>query len=457
MFDVVFSEWLGFDYDLEFEAGSGVAVRLAGDPNDSQLTLPDVFFATSEEDWLKARSLATRPLARLKCDPPPGAGAGSMLERAAHRSGEGWIPILFGEPAIHDRVWEATDNGLALSLDVFGSVFYFLTLYEEAVLPSRDRHERFPGNASLAAMEGFLDRPIVDDYVDLLWAAMSYLWPALARRPSTFRLLLTHDVDEPWAARRPRALLGDLILRHDPSLAARRLWAILNARVGRVADPFNTFDLLMGISERYGLESTFYFLAGNREDDFDFRYRLSDRRFAGLLRRIHERGHQLGLHASYLSHRSAARIHTEFDALRTECHAVGVDQSVWGVRQHYLRFENPQTWRHQDSAGFDHDSTIGFVDQIGFRAGTCREYPVFDLLERQMLRLRERPLLVMDGALLEYVAHSLDDAASRTRAIVDACRTRRGDAVLLFHNHTLARTHYRRLYLQLVEELARSS
>jgi hypothetical protein len=76
---------------------------------------------------------------------------------------------------------------------------------------------------------------------------------------------LTHDTDELWAARRRRAVLGDLIVRHDPSLAARRLRAICDAQIGRFdRDPFDTFDLLMDISERHGLRSAFYFLAGSK-------------------------------------------------------------------------------------------------------------------------------------------------------------------------------------------------
>lgn len=453
--DVVFSEWLGVAYELEFRDGPMVTLELAGAPGASRITFPDVLFAAPEEDWLTVRSLPDRPLAHLSPDPLRSSPARSTPAQELQLALQRPVPIVFGVPAPGGHAWHATEAGAEFYVDVFGSVFFLLTRYEEAVLSDRDTHERFPESASLAAGEGFRDRAIVDEYVEILWASLRYLWPALERRRPTFRLQLTHDVDEPWAARRRRALLGDLLLRHDPGLAARRLRAIVDAQVGRFdRDPFSTFDLLMDISEQHGLKSVFYFQAGGKAGDFDFRYEITDHRIARVLRRIHERDHEVGLHASYVSHRSAARIRLELDALKQACRAVGFDQPSWGVRQHYLRFENPLTWRSQDQAGLDHDSTIGWAEQIGFRAGTCREYPVFDLRERQQLGLRERPLLVMDGALLG-LAHDLDDAASRTRVVVEQSRRHGGDAVLLFHNHTLGRTRHRLFYRDLVSELTR--
>jgi peptidoglycan/xylan/chitin deacetylase (PgdA/CDA1 family) len=455
VFDVVFAEWLGIDIDVAFDDGSNVRVGLAGDPAGSCITFPDVLFATREEDWLTSRSLPSRPLTHLALEPIISSSSGSNLAGQPKEVPAASIPVLYGVTAPHGAIARATDAGADFSVDVFGSIFFLLTRYEEAVLTDRDEHDRFPSGASVAAAEGFLGRALVDEYLDLLWMSLSRLWPALARRPSRFRLKLTHDVDYLLASTRRRAVLGDLIVRHDPGLAVRRLRAVYDAQSGRFdRDPFDTFDLLMDISERHGLTSVFYFMAGNKVGDVDFRYEISDSKVAAVLRRVHDRGHEIGLHASYLSFRSTEVIRSEFDALKQACQAVGIEQPAWGIRQHYLRFENPLTWRSQDEAGFDHDSTVGWADQIGFRAGTSREYPVFDLVRRQQLRLRERPLIIMDGALLAFVARDLEDAASRSRVVVDHCRRHGGDAVLLFHNHTLGQARHRRFYGDLVGELA---
>jgi hypothetical protein len=263
-----------------------------------------------------------------------------------------------------------------------------------------------------------------------------------------------------------RSFAGDLLRRHDPDLALRRARAVIESCVGRVDhDPENTFDFLMDTSERLGLRDTFYFLTqataqtSHQDRSFDgtvARYRLSDPPIVALLGRIHARGHEVGLHASYQSYLSAEQTRSEFDALVVGCRAAGFDQPTWGVRQHFLRFQNPQTWRNHEEAGLAHDSTLGFADQVGFRAGTCREFPIFDLLAHRRLGLRERPLVVMDATLFEYLALTLDEAASLARSIVSECRRHGGNAVMLYHNSWLMGQRQRTHYRELVAELVRS-
>lgn len=457
--DVVLSEWLGLDYQLAFDDRPQVAIRVAGDASRRELVVPDVFFSCPVDEWLTERSMPPLPLRRLSAAHPPPVppGAGGLAPRGP--SGDA-LPILFGNSSSGEEAWRETGDGLVLTVDVLGGVFFELSRYEEVVRTTRDSHERFPASASVASVEGFLERPIVDEYVDLLWQAMVALWPDLVRPRSAFRLWLSHDVDDPFAAfgvtarAAVRTAGGDLVRRHDPVMAARRLRSFIDGRHGRVdRNPFNTFDFLMDTSERFDLRATFYFQAGDGHGPMDGTYRLSDKPVADLLRRVHDRGHEVGLHATYGTFRSAEATRAEYEALDEACAAVGIEEPPRGVRQHFLRFENPQTWRNQALAGFEINSTLGFADHIGFRAGTSREFPIFDLLDRRRLELRERPLTVMDTTLFHYMALDLDAAASRTRALVQAARGHGGDAVILFHNTSLTSERERRHYRDLVADL----
>ncbi len=240
------------------------------------------------------------PLARLAVEAPVAAIAAPGVDETRLMASTQPLPVPFAAADGDGRPWKQSEGGLAFSFDVFGSAFFFLTRYEEIVRRDRDRHDRFAASSSIATSEGFLDRPVVDEYVDLLWAALETLWPSLGRRPSAFRLRPTHDVDLPWAALARRALVGDLLRRRDTALAARRLRSFVDARSGHFdRDPFNTFGFLMDVSERLGLQSTFYFRAEGGLDGSHARYRLSDPPIESLLRQIHERGHVVGLHTSY--------------------------------------------------------------------------------------------------------------------------------------------------------------
>lgn len=458
--DLLLTEWLGFDYDLTLRDARRTIIQLASDPRGRSLTLPDVLFSTPAADWLTARSMPMCPL--LRVDLPAGLAGEHHAPASSAAGSPATIPVVYGEPTASARAWDESPAGLTLAVDVFGSAFWLLTRYEEVVRPERDSYGRFPVRASLAAEEGFVGRPLVDEYVDLLWEAMRLLWPNLERKASAFRIRLTHDIDQPWAAwGRPmrvvaRGVAGDLVRRRDPVLAVRRIRALVDARADRVdRDPLATFDFLMDTSERHGLRSLFYFMAGTDPADFEFRYRISDRPFAGVLRRIHDRGHQIGLHAGYGTYRSEERLAAELAALKDACRAAGFDQPTWGVRQHFLRFAYPDTLRIHEAAGFEHDSTLAFAEEVGFRAGTCREYPLFDAVAGRRLQLRERPLVVMDATLLDYMHLAPAEAASRTRSIIEICRRHDGDAVLLFHNDRLAGDRPRALYAELIEDLVR--
>lgn len=454
-FDVILSEWLGFDYELHWWNEPRVSICLPADRAGLQLTGPDVLFSARAQDWLTERSMPALPLVEIHAEPDRPRDANER-ETSPLR-----IPVLYGEVGDGRGAWLSTPDGLHLTIDVFGSVFFLLTRYEELVRGDRDQHGRFPAASSLAMSGGYMERPLADEYVDILWSGMHRLWPTISRRHAEYRLRLTHDVDQPWSIVGQRArtvvhdLARDVLSRRDPKLLLRRARTIALSRSGCVdGDPFNTFDFLMETSERYGIASVFNVMAVDRPTSFDGRYRLGDPQATALLRRIRERGHEVGLHASYASHASVSLLQNEFAALRTACGAIGLEQGAWGVRHHYLRFDAPLTWRCQAAAKLDYDSTLGYADAVGFRAGTCREFHVFDLLSRRPLNLRERPLLAMDATLSEYLGLRPPETIDRIRAIVSQCRRHRGDAVLLFHNNRLTGDRQRGAYREMVNEMA---
>lgn len=304
--------------------------------------------------------------------------------------------------------------------DPFGTAFFCLTRYEEVVLRDHDERDRF---RAAAATEP--SRPLVNELLEELWRELQAAWPRLERRRRVFRVLPTHDIDVPSCrTRSPRRLAADVLRHRAPGLALRRLGG---------ADPCDTYDWLMDVSEQRGLESAFYFIADDEEYVFES--------IVPIIRAIHERGHEVGLHGSYHTYRDGARLARELERLRS----VGVHQDRWGGRQHFLRFRAPETWRHWDDAGLDYDSTVGWSDAAGFRAGVCYAFPVFDLERSQMLRLRERPLVVMETTFVQHLALG-EKALSAMTAMKNACRRYDGDFVLLWHNNRLSTARDRRLY-----------
>jgi len=442
---VVLSDRLGLDWELRTEARSDVRLTVGGDPGSCAIVMPDVLFGTAPDAWLQPSSLPAVPLATA-------------------RSADGWpavpggrIAVLFGRTGTEGPVGARTDRGIDIDIDIFGSVFYLLTRYEELAVRERDEYGRAVEAGFTAVRSGTDQVPLADVYVELLWHAIVSLWPGAARREQRYQAVLTHDVDLTFACREPtrrvlHAAAADVLRRRDPSLAVRRLRVRLRGcDDDHSADPWNVFGFMMDVAERNGRTCTFNVLADTAGSGCSD-YTLDDPWIRRLLARIHQRGHEIGLHGGFNSHLDPVRIRDEFARLTDTASACGIRQDRWGGRQHFLRWENPVTWRAWESAGLSYDSTLGFARNVGFRAGTCHPYRVYDLVLRRPLRLWERPLIAMDTTWLRR-GIGPEDAARIVLEVALTCRRFDGEFVGLWHNNGLASRRHQRWYAELVPQL----
>ena len=79
------------------------------------------------------------------------------------------------------------------------------------------------------------------------------------------------------------------------------------------------------------------------------------------------------------------------------------------------------------------DSSMGYALNEGFRCGTGDLFNVFDFIERKQLKLKERPLIIMDGTLTKF---SIEQGISLIREYIITARRYNSKITLLFHNTT---------------------
>ncbi len=444
----LFREFLGLDIQVEVSDRQDTRIAMDG---DGQLIVVDRLFMTPPQDWLKPASLPQQPLKVWNLDR-------TNLSPTVVNS---QIPVIYGDNPRNPHFFRQEEEQIYLGLDLFGSTFFMLSRYEEAVKPERDGHNRFPATASLAYGEGFLDRPIVNEYLEILWACLQQLWPRLERQPRQFKTYLSHDVDEPfrYAFSSLFSLVklcgGDILKRLNPLQAIHNASGWFQVKTGHPeADPYNTFDWILEISERHNLRSAFYFISDRSAGAIDGNYTMEHPLIRDLLRKIHQRGHEIGLHTSYNTYLDPVQTKKEFDILKKTCAAEGIQQESWGGRQHFLRWQTPTTFQNWEDAGLDYDSTLCFADVAGFRCGICYEFPTFNVKTRQPLRLKERPLIVMECTVIDkrYMNLGLEgDVALQAMAkYKQRCRLFQGDFTLLWHNSRLVDKREAELYEELV-------
>lgn len=328
--------------------------------------------------------------------------------------------------------------------DIIGLTYWMLTRKEELGRTDLDSHHRFAATSSHAFQHGYLERPIVDEWLHILRQVIKRVWPQLELKEHQFEIKVSHDVDGPsrYAFQSiiglARTMASDIVRRKDFKSALLGSWIWMNGRKDiHPRDPANTFDWLMDQSEQNGLTSAFYFICGRTDPAKDANYDPEMPQIRRLMQKIHARGHEIGLHPSYNTYNRPEEIRKEAERLRKVCHEEGITQAEWGGRMHFLRWDQAITPRAWADAGMAYDSTLSYADRPGFRCGTCFEYPAFDVTIDQALPLRIRPLVAMDCTVIadKYLGLGSTEAAFvKFNELRNKCWAVGGTFTLLWHN-----------------------
>ncbi len=427
--NILFTESLGLDFEIETDdAISDWIIEF----DNSKLIFKDSFFNQHKED-----------LSYLQLE--------NLPKKANYISNdfiiEGDIPVLYGNGELSVK-----DNEIYCGIDVFSSSFFMLTRWEEYVNKNRDSHNRFPATESVALKSNFLDRPIVNEYVEMLWNMLTHLGYSQQRKERKFQLYLTHDVDHIYFWRNWkqvfRIALGDIVKRKSLSLALERISEYYLIRRNKINDPYDTFDWLMDKSEAVGVKSQFYFMSGG-VTQHDNNYRIDEPKSIELIERIKKRGHYIGFHPSYNAYNDVEQFRKEKTVLE-KVSGVKIEQG----REHYLRFEVPTTWQIWEDNGMKMDSTCSYADRAGFRCGTGDEFRVFNILTRKQLNLKERPLITMECTIIGASYQNLGtskDALMRFEYFNNICNFYRSAFTILWHNSYFEMREYKMLYANILK------
>jgi hypothetical protein len=329
----------------------------------------------------------------------------------------------------------------AFPAQLLRAAFALLAREEERLVPERDQWECFAGTQSRLHALGVLERPLVNEYARLLGARLAGqveprpLWPNGAH----FAAVLSHDVDEVRYGSLTEGLRLLALARGPRSYALRAgLTQAARGLSTRGPDPYWNFERWTESEKARGFRSSWYFCAEDPRPrhEYDARYRFADRvdvdgargTVRDLMHRLNDEGADVGLHGSYLSHVDG----NELARQRAQIAQASGGPAI-GTRQHFLRFDVARTFRAQEGAGFDHDSTLGYNEALGFRAGIAAPFHPWNADARAPHRLLELPLTVMDGTLFRTEHADGATAAARVVAHLGAVENAGGMAVLLWH------------------------
>lgn len=331
------------------------------------------------------------------------------------------IPCLYGQ-----GLYETEDNHLKLGFDLISTVFFCLSRWEETIL-EKDQYERILDEQSALVQLQIVDIPVVD-YITHFIA--NYFQLQAPEEIFSYELVPTHDIDIHRYFSSPfsflRSVIGDLIHRRKISWAAWTLQEGIKRLFTPQADPFDTIDLLMQMSEAKKAKSIFYFIP-RKEKIAGASYDLTDPDVLKTIGAIQSRQHIIGIHPSIGTSTNKEKWANELDKLSS---IVKVKHS----RQHYLQYDITETTRIIDTLAPDlTDSSIHFRKYPGFRSGSCIPYHPYRLDSRSAASFLALPLVFMDQNI-HYSSLTPQETLTSVKKIIDRVRLVKGKFVILWHN-----------------------
>ena len=229
---------------------------------------------------------------------------------------------------------------------------------------------------------------------------------------------------------------------------------LLCAKCGIGNDPWVLFERWKTLEYQLGVRSTFFFVP--RKDVPGMRAHLY--RAVGydinkdILHELAHHGWEIGVHG----------IDNWADAESGKLEMAAVGGEAAGNRTHWLLFDK-KSWQMLDDAGYTYDTTFGYNDDAGFRAGTLQVYK-----PRGVEKLLELPLHIQDLGLFGNFCWAptnqgwektpclhLDEHAARVPCnhIFDYARKYGGAITILWHYENLTPPRdWSGMYLYLVNQ-----
>lgn len=315
-----------------------------------------------------------------------------------------------------------------LPYDLFATVFYTATRYEEYVASDSDRHGRFVGETSLEYGHKLLQRPFLNELILDFSELLQKQFPALTFAKKTFAFLSTIDIDNVFAyahkglMRNVGGLAKDL-LAFDFARVRERLAANANEQ----KDPYNTFARINAMARETATRLQYFVLIGDYAA-YDKNPHHANRGFRKVLQSLSVE-FPVGLHPSYRSGDDPALIAEE----KRRLEAV-IGKPVTSARCHFLRVRFPETYRAFLETGITDDYTMIYASQCGFRTGLCVPYRWFDLRRNEVTALTIHTSTVMEGTLRDYNGLSPADAQHEALSLMEQVKHVGGEFISIFHN-----------------------
>lgn len=343
------------------------------------------------------------------------------------------------------------DSQASLPFDPFAAGFYMVSRYEEFLPFKGDQYGRFSSLDSIAFLGKFIRIPVVNLWANMVRDLLTRRYRELRPKERKFRFVPTIDIDHAYAFghRKLTRIIGgfsrDISKGNFTSLMLRT-----KVLLGREKDPYNNYDLIHKINDKYGVKPLYFVLFADYGKN-DNNVSLHNKEFRALIRRLDQES-EVGIHPSLTSNR-------KFSILEKEIYLLSdlLDRDVIRSRQHFLKISFPRTYRNLLSLGISHDYSMGYATDPGFRAGIADPFNFFDLIDNKETELTIHPVTIMDVTLRDYYSFNCQKSQDYIFKMIDTVRSVNGEFVSLWHNESFSDIGRWKGWQSIYEELLKNA
>ena len=337
---------------------------------------------------------------------------------------------------IHVQNWGNTKcfffNGdkSAVPFDIFAASFYLLSRYEEYLPHVKDNYGRFLATESIAFKHGFLHQPVVDIWAYKFKEALKQKFPEFEFPEKMYRVKPIIDVPSPYHFKLKGIMrsfggsVKDLF-----QLKFKALYQRFMVVFGLQHDPYDTFKYIINRQKQSKFKFLFFFLIGDFST-FDKGINPNKKKFVSLIKHVADYC-EVGLKTSYFAI-------DDFSVLKKEKQKMEdiINTSLKASRQSFSKLNLPESYRNLIELEILEDYTMGYVNQMGFRAGSCTPFFFYDLDYEIQTPLKIYSYHLMDYVLLKN--QSLLDKKKTLNAIINEVKQVNGEFIPVFHNYTFS-------------------
>ena len=317
-----------------------------------------------------------------------------------------------------------------LPYDIFAASFYLLSRYEEYLPHVKDEYGRFMAKESIAFTNRFLNQPVVDIWAYKLRDVLQQKFPEYKFHERYYEVSPVIDVPMAYYFRQ-KGLLRTIggSLSDIGRFKLKQFYQRYSVLMGFKRDPYDTFKWIITKQKQFKKKFMVLFLLGDYST-YDKNINTNKKEFISLIKSVADYC-DIGIKASYFALDDLSILKKE--KLKIE---VITNKVLEAVRNSFSKLNLPTSYRNFVELEIHQDYSMGYVDTLGFRAGTCTPFQFYDLDYEVQTPLKINPYHCMDFALIKY--QSLLDKTEHLQKLIDEIKAVNGTFTPIFHNYTFS-------------------